>query len=126
MKKLKGSGDYALLREMSPDSVVQGDYREDTHRVYYTFEYDVCETFAEMLEILGETKVFDLALKHFVVNVGNNTREAIKSKNGHGSVKILTQEEKANNKVKRAEDKALMDKVKASIANGTLDISSLG
>lgn len=46
------------------------------------------------------------------VDCNNTAREKAKSDNGHSTRPVLTEEQKLENKEKRAQDRALLDKIK--------------
>ncbi len=92
-----------------------GEYKvKSTGEVYqFEYEYVAFETLADMVEAIGEDKVFKNAQRMLKVDSANTARESAKVANGHSTRKVMSEEEKADAKVKRAQDKALLDKIKA-------------
>lgn len=92
----------------------QGEYKSKKtgENVAYEFEYASFSNLEEMISEVGEDKVFKNAQRMFKVDASNVAREGAKVANGDSTRKALTEEEKAEAKVNRATDKALLAKLK--------------
>lgn len=93
----------------------QGEYKVKStgENIAYEFEYPAFDSLEEMVAEIGEDKVFKNAQRMLKVDASNTARESAKVANGHSTRKAMTEEEKAENKAKRANDKALLDKIKS-------------
>lgn len=100
---------------MSKEITGQGEYKVKStgETVSYEFEYLAFDSLDEMIAEIGEDKVFKNAQRMLKVDASNTARESAKVQNGHSTRKAMTEEEKADNKAKRANDKALLAKLKA-------------
>lgn len=93
----------------------QGEYnvKATGEKVSYEFEYPAFDSLEEMTAELGEAKIFANAQRMLKVDASNTAREKAKVENGHSTRKAMSEEEKANAKAKRAQDKALLAKINA-------------
>ena len=97
----------------------QGTYKVPTQfdnagdEISYSYEYTVIDTAQDAIDTLGEAKVKSLVQRMLKVDGNNLAREKAKSANGHSTRQPLTEEEKADRKAKRAEDKCLLDLIKS-------------
>lgn len=90
-----------------------GKYKApDGSEVNYEFEYEVFDSVQDAVESLGEAETLKKIQRMVKVDSNNTARERAKTANGHSSRKPLTEEEKQARKAKRAEERALLDKVK--------------
>lgn len=97
----------------------QGKYTvKDTGEVVnYNFDYIVLEGDSAEAKIenaiseLGVTKVASDIQRTLKVDANNLAREKAKTANGHSSRQPMSEEEKAEAKAKRADNKAILDKL---------------
>lgn len=92
-----------------------GEYKskKSGNMVGYTFEYASFEDLQDAIDTLGEEKVFKLVQRMTKVDASNNAREGAKAENGDSTRKAMSEQEKAEAKVERQANKALLDKIKA-------------
>ena len=102
---------YNIKPEYNAGTVTEGIVSGDV--VSLTKELELAETFDEMIEQLGENKVYSLALRQYKVDFGNNERAKLQAVNKHSSVKLMTEEEKAEKKSERVKNKALVELLKS-------------
>ena len=91
---------------------VPASFENAGEEIAYTYSYTVINTAQDAIAELGEAKVKSLVQRMLKVDGNNLAREKAKSANGHSTRQPLTEEEKADRKVKRAEDKSLLDLIK--------------
>ena len=97
----------------------QGKYSvKDTGEVVnYNFDYIVLEGDTAEAKIenaiseLGASKVASDIQRTLKVDANNLAREKAKTANGHSTRPVMTEEEKAEAKAKRANNKAILDKL---------------
>lgn len=99
MKVINGSGEYVS--------------KKTGQKVGYTYDYVQYDTIQELIEEHGEAKVLSLAQRMLKLDAANPAREHAKTQNGDSTRKVMSEEEKAQGKVERAQNKALLDKIKA-------------
>ena len=87
--------------------------KETGASVDYTFSFEAYENIDQAIESLGEVKCLALIQRMVKVDANNTAREKAKTANGHSTRPVMSEAEKAEKKVARAEDKALLDAVKA-------------
>lgn len=99
---------------MSKTIEAQGEYKVKStgEMVQYDFEYVAFDSLEEAIEQLTEAEVLKRVQRMTKVDASNTARESAKVANGHSSRKAMSEEEKAEAKAKRAQDKALLDKIK--------------
>lgn len=104
-KTIKASGVYTV--------------KDTQEEVAYDFEYDVLEGTSaqdkinDAIELLGADKVSRDIQRMLKLDANNVAREKAKSINGH-SIRIpMTEEAKAEAKLKRQQEKSLIDAIKA-------------
>lgn len=92
-----------------------GEYKSKKtgEAVSFEYEYPAFESLAEMQEAIGEDKLFKNAQRMLKVDAANTAREKAKVDNGDTTRKVMSEEDKAEAKAKRQEDKALLDRIKA-------------
>lgn len=97
----------------------QGEYKVKStgEAQAYEFTYEAYESLQEAIDTLGEDKVFKLVQRMVKVDASNTAREGAKVENGHSTRTAMTEEAKAEAKVQRANDKALLAKLKALSAH---------
>ena len=81
--------------------------------VQYNFEYPAFTDLQDMIDTLGEDKVFKLGQRMVKVDASNTAREGAKADNGDSTRVAMTEEQKAEAKAERQANKALLDKIKA-------------
>jgi len=87
--------------------------KETGATVDYAYSFEAYENIEQAIESLGEVKCLALIQRMVKVDANNTAREKAKTANGHSTRPVMSEEEKAEKKVARAEDKALLDAVKA-------------
>ena len=92
-----------------------GNYtvKETGASISYDYNYRVFADLDDAIEILGEAVCLKLIQRMEKVDANNTAREKAKTANGHSTRPVMSEAEKAEKKVARAEDKALLDAVKA-------------
>lgn len=97
----------------------QGEYKVKNtgETVSYEFEYPSFDNLQEMIAEVGEDKVFKNAQRMLKVDASNTARESAKVANGHSTRKAMSEDEKSQAKAQRAEDKALLAKIKSMSAS---------
>ncbi len=98
MKLIQSSGKYTV--------------KETGATMDYDFEYKAFEDVDDVLETLGEAKVLALVQRMVKVDANNTAREKAKSANGHSTRPVMSEEEKAEKKVERANNKKLLEALK--------------
>lgn len=79
----------------------------------YDYKYVAFDSLEDAIEILGDVELLKRTQRMTKVDASNTAREGAKIANGDSTRKAMSEEEKAEAKAKRAEDKALLDKIKA-------------
>ena len=87
--------------------------KETGASVDYNFSFEAFDNIDQAIESLGEVKCLALIQRMVKVDANNTAREKAKTANGHSTRPVMSEAEKAEKKVARAEDKALLDAVKA-------------
>lgn len=96
---MQGSGQYTV--------------KESGESIAYEFKYQVINSVEDAVELLGEEKTKSLLQRMLKVDANNTAREKAKSANGHSTKVVMSEEEKAEKKVARQANKALLDLIKA-------------
>jgi hypothetical protein len=94
----------------------QGKYENKNGKtVFFDFSFAQYESVDDAVSSIGEDVVLALINRMSKTDARNGASVSAQSANGDGKrvVVTLTEEQKAENKLKRAEIKAVMDKVKA-------------
>ena len=93
----------------------QGQYtvKESGENVGYEFEFIAFDSFQDAVDELGEDNVLKLVQRMTKVDANNTAREKAKVENGHSTRKPMSEEEKAEKKEQRTQDKAMLNKIKA-------------
>ena len=81
--------------------------------VQYSFTYEAYDGLQDAIDGLGEGKVFKLVQRMVKVDASNTARENAKVENGHSTRAPMTEDQKAEAKAERVQNKALLDKIKA-------------
>lgn len=81
--------------------------------VNFEFEYAQFDSIEDAIDVLGEAKALSMLQRMEKVDAGNNAREKAKVANGDSTRKVMTEEEKAEGKAKRAEGKANISKLQS-------------
>ena len=101
------------------------NYKAPTGETVTTeFEYPAYESIEEAIAELTEGKVLAMVNQTKKEDISNVTRENSKVTNGHSTRKVVTEEEKAERKLARQADKALLQALKAKGLTAD-DIASL-
>lgn len=100
---------------MSKTITSVGEYKRKAtgETVQYNFTYASFESLDDAIETLGEDVVLKNVQRMVKIDASNTAREAAKVANGDATRKAMTEAEKAEAKVKRQADKALLEKIKA-------------
>ena len=98
MKTLQDSGEYTV-KNTGETVGYQYNYTVAT-------EQDVEDGTISVAELLKARNRMEK------VDCNNTAREKAKSENGHSTRPVMSEEQKIENKAKRAQDKALLDKIK--------------
>ena len=87
-----------------------GTYKvKDTgEEISYDFEYPIISSVQDAIDSIGEDKCKGLIQRMLKVDSNNVAREKAKSVNGHSTRKVMSEEEKAENKSQRASDKNIL------------------
>ena len=87
-----------------------GTYKvKDTgEEISYDFSYEVIDSVEDAIEAIGEEKVKSLIQRMLKVDANNLARESAKVKNGHSTRQPLTEEQKAERKAQRQEDRDIL------------------
>ena len=111
---------YGLKDDMSADTITKGEIQADGKTVAYNTTIDIPENLNEAIsELGGEDAVFAIVLRQFKVDFGNITRAKIQGANGHSTRPVMSEEQKAQQKLQRAKDRDTIAKLK------TLDKATL-
>lgn len=103
-----------------------GEYKAPNgQQVSYTFDYQAFDSLNDAIATLGEPEVLKQVQRMSKVDANNTAREKAKVANGHSTRKPLSEEEKADAKVKRQTDKALLEAIKAKGINNLADLKDL-
>lgn len=99
---------------MSKTITSTGEYnvKDTNEKVSYSFEYEQFDNLNDAIEQLGETKVLRDVQRMTKLDANNTSREKAKTENGHGTRKAMTEEQKAEAKEERKQNKALLDRIK--------------
>lgn len=99
MENVTGTGEYTA--------------KNSGEQVTYNFTYVAFDTLDEAIETLGEAKALQTIQRMVKLDANNTAREKAKSANGHSTRPVMSEADKAEAKAKRAQDKALLDRIKA-------------
>jgi hypothetical protein len=99
---------------MSKTITTTGSYvsKKDNKEVSFEFEYQSFANLQEAISELGEDKVLRDVQRMVKLDASNTSRESAKIANGDSTRKVQSEEDKAQAKVKREQDKALLAKIK--------------
>ena len=98
MKTITSSGNYVSKKTQK--------------EVGFEFEYSAFDSLQEAIDTLGEDKVLKDVQRMIKLDASNTARESAKVANGDSVRKVMSEDEKAQAKAQRAQDKALLDKIK--------------
>jgi len=99
MKNLTGSGQYTV---------------KDTNEVVnYSFTYPAYESLDDICEHMSEASLVKAINRIVKLDSNNPAREKAKVANGHSARKAMSEEEKAQAKVERQKNKAILEALKA-------------
>ena len=92
-----------------------GQYKAPNgQQVSYSFSYPEFESLQDAVATLGsEADALKAIQRMEKVDANNTAREKAKSANGHSTHKAMTESEKAEAKLERQSNKALLDAIKA-------------
>jgi hypothetical protein len=92
----------------------QGKYEGKNGAVKdFEFEYPVFDSLQDAIDILGEEKALKTIQRMVKVDASNTAREGAKVANGDSTRKVMSESEKAEAKAQRAENKKILDLIKA-------------
>ena len=91
----------------------QGKYNFEGVDNFYNFEFIVVESVDDAVAELGEDKVKSLVQRQLKVDSNNTAREKAKIANGHSTRIPMTEEAKAEAKLKRQADKDILTLLKS-------------
>ena len=95
MKTLQDSGKYTV--------------KDTGEQIIFEFEYPCYDSVDEVINTIGEEKTLAMLNQTTKEDVANNTREKTKVENGHSTRKVLSEEEKLQNKQERKLKKDLAE-----------------
>lgn len=102
------------METMSKTLTDNGTYKAPNgDLVTYSFDYLVIDSIADAVNSIGEVKVVSNVQRMLKLDANNISREKAKVANGHSSRKPMSEEEKAQAKVERQANKALLDIIKS-------------
>ena len=112
---------------MSKTIESQGQYTlKDTGEVIqYPFSYREFTDFNDLVATLGQDEVLKSCQRMEKVDKNNLAREKAKVANGHSTRKLMTEEEKAEAKAQRAQNKKLLEVLKAKGISSLEELSEL-
>lgn len=93
--------------------------------IEYSFSYTQFDNLQDAVSELGEVEVLALVQRMVKVDANNNAREKAKSSNGHSSRKPMSEEDKAKAKQERANNKKLLEVLKAKGISSLEELQSL-
>lgn len=102
---------YGIKADKTADTVIEGEVLGNV--VSVSLDIDIPESLGAMRAELTDAGVYALALRQYKADAGNAERARLQAVNGHSTVKLMTAEDKAKSKIKRLEDKALLQAIKA-------------
>ena len=108
---------------MSKSIQTNGTYtsKKSNKEVSYSFEYEQFDNLQDAIATLGgEAEVLKAVQRMVKVDANNTAREKAKSANGDSTRVLQTEEQKAEAKIKRQADKAILAKLKEK-GIGSLD-----
>ena len=82
--------------------------------ISYDFTFEAFDNIDDALQVLTEPKCLALIQRMVKVDANNTAREKAKSANGHSTRPVMSEEDKAKNKAERAENKALLEALRAN------------
>jgi hypothetical protein len=99
---------------MSSKITAQGSYTSPKTQkdVNFEFNYDVIDSTADAVNLLGEDKVKSLVQRMLKLDASNIAREKAKSDNGDSARKPMTEEQKAQAKAERKSNAELLKLLK--------------
>lgn len=97
---------------MSKVITSQGKYGYEGKEYDFDFSFPVFDSIEDVIESLGETNTLKTVQRMVKVDAQNKARETARAKNGHSTRSALTEEEKAERKDKRAEDRKILSALK--------------
>lgn len=103
-----------------------GEYKAPNgQQVSYSFEYAAFESLQDAIASTSEAEVLKGFQRMTKVDANNTAREKAKVANGHSARKPQTEEEKANAKLERQSNKALLDAIKSQGISSVADLKKL-
>ena len=100
MQLIESSGNYTV--------------KETGASVSYTYEYKAFDSLDDAIEVLGKVKCLASIQRMEKVDANNTSREKAKTANGHSTRVVMSEEEKAEKKAGRAENKKLLELLKSN------------
>ena len=101
----------------------EGKYTSKSGKdVAFEFEYSAFTNLQDMIDTLGEDKVFKNGQRMVKLDAQNTAREAAKSANGDSTRKVMSEADKAKAKADR---KRTQEMVKLLLAKGVTSASEL-
>jgi len=96
---------------MAKTITASGEYtrKQDGSKVSYDFEYQVFDNLDDAIASLGEDKALRDLQRITKVDANNVAREKAKVLNGDSERKVMSEEEKAEAKARRAENKRIVE-----------------
>lgn len=88
--------------------------KETGASIDYDFEFPVYDSIDDAVENMGEVKCLALIQRMVKVDANNTSREKAKTANGHSARVAMSEEEKAEKKTERANNKKLLEALKAN------------
>lgn len=93
----------------------QGTYsvRDTDEQMAYSYSYEAFDSLDDAIESIGNDKAKSLIQRMTKVDANNLAREAAKSANGHSTRPVLSEEQKAERKVVRQQDREIISLLKS-------------
>ena len=101
---------------MAKEITGQGKYdsKKTGKSVDFDFSYAVFDTLQDAIDTLGEDKVLKDVQRMVKLDASNTARESAKVANGDSTRKVMSEEEKAQNKAVNKLKTSAFDKIKAN------------
>lgn len=93
--------------------------------IEYPFAYPQFDSLQDAINELGEGAVLANVQRMVKVDANNTSREKAKRENGHSTTKLMTEEEKANAKAERAQNKKLLELLKSKGIKSLDELASI-
>ena len=103
-KTIQDTGKYIVRREDSADK---------GKTITFDYSFETYASVEDAVATLGAGEVLSIINRMCKVDARNTSSQVAQSKNGHSVRKEMTAEQKAESKMQRALDKAMLDRIKS-------------